>query len=56
MKLSLILCVIAPGMGGTGVALGHTVMATRHPSFCSGGCLTSYLLGVIIKAVSEVAD
>lgn len=39
-----------------GVGLGHAVMATRHPSCCSGGCPASYLLGVIIEAVSQVTD
>lgn len=48
IKLSLLLCAIAPGRG--------LVMATRHPSSCWGGCPVYYLLAVIIQAVSQVTD
>lgn len=25
---------VSSGFGGEGIDLGHTIMATRHPSFC----------------------
>lgn len=47
------LCVVS--CWNFGVVLGHTVMATRHSSFCLG-CCVSYLLGLIMEAVFQVAE
>lgn len=47
------LCVIS--CWNFGVVLGCTIMAARHSSFCLG-CCVSYLLGLIMEAVFQVAE